>query len=317
MELEKTYTAKFVKERFQEQEHWMLDNLVLECVMGSHAYGCQTQDSDYDVLGLVMDSHKSLYPQAYGYVLNFDPLPNFRNKEVKGEGKRVLLDNGKDCEGSWHSLTDFFNLVENGSPALTEVLFVRQNLVTYRTKVADMMRDNRKLFLSMKMFHSFKGYTFQQLTRLRNGVKKFHETGKCDNSNRLTFFQQYGYDVKMAYHCLRLLDLVDQLLKVGDLDLMRNREECKAIRAGLWGDWNKFETFVDTRLKELESYALNNVVAVPHRPQHEPLHNLLVSCLEEWYGSETKMTKQNNEYVSAKMVWDRLDKLEDAFKNRG
>jgi len=315
MELNKTYTAQFVKERFQEQEHWMLDNLVLECVMGSHAYGCQTGTSDYDVLGLVMDQHKSLYPQSYGYVMNFDPLPTFRNKEVKGEGKRIMLDNGKECEGAWHSLTDFFTLVENGSPALTEVLFVRQNLVTYRTKVADMLRDNRKLFLSMKMFHSFKGYTFQQLSRLRNGVKRWNEEHKCDNSKRQVFFEKYGYDVKMAYHCLRLLDLVDQLLKVGDLDLMRNKEECKAIRAGEWGDWTKFSTFVDTRLVELESYALNNVVAVPNRPQHEPLHNLLVSCLEEWYGSEKTMQKQNTEYVSAKMVWDRLDRLEASMRN--
>jgi predicted nucleotidyltransferase len=309
MELNQTHTARFAKERFQAQEQWMLDNLVLECVMGSHAYGCQTDTSDYDVVGVVMDQHMTLYPQSYGYVLGFDPLPNFRNKEVKGEGKRLTLENGKDCEGAWHSLTDFFNLVENGSPALTEVLFVRQNLVTYRTKVGDMMRDNRKLFLSMKMFHSFKGYCFQQLSRLRNGVKRWNTEHKCDNSNRQVFFEKYGYDVKMSYHCLRLLDLVDQLLKVGDFDLMRNRDECKAMRAGTWGDWPKFENFVDTRLKELEGYALNNVVAVPNRPQHEPLHNLLVSCLEEWYGSEKMMQKQNTEYVSAKMVMDKLDQI--------
>lgn len=307
MELNKTHTATFVKERFQEQEQWMLDNLVLEAVMGSHAYGCQTENSDFDVVGVVMDQHKCLYPQSYGYVLGFDPLPVFHNRECKGEGKRLLLENGKTCEGAWHSLTNFFNLVENGSPALTEVLFVRQNLVTYRTKVADMMRDNRKLFLSMKMFHSFKGYCFQQLSRLRNGVKRWNEEHKCDNSNRQVFFENFGFDVKMAYHCLRLLDLVDQLLKIGDFDLMRNKEECKAMRAGTWGDWDKFYNHVDNRLKELETYALNNVVAVPHRPQHEPLHNLLVNCLEEWYGSESKMAKSGTEYVSAKMVTESLD----------
>jgi predicted nucleotidyltransferase len=308
-ELNKTHTATFVKS-FQEQEQWMLDNLVLECVMGSHAYGCQTDTSDYDVLGVIMDQHKMLYPQSYGYVLGFDKLPKFENKEWKGVGKRLTLEDGKTCEGAWHSLTNFFSLVENGSPALTEVLFVRQNLVTYRTKVADMMRDNRKLFLSMKMFHSFKGYCFQQLNRLRNGVKRWNDEHKCDNTNRQVFFEKYGYDVKMAYHCLRLLDLVDQLLKVGDFDLMRNKEECKAMRAGLWGDWDKFQNHVDTRLTELESYSLNHVVAVSHRPQHEPLHQLLVNCLEEHYGSESTMQKQNTEYVSVKMLMDRLDRIE-------
>ena len=310
MDLNKTHTARFVAERFQPQEKWMLDNLLLECVMGSHAYGCQTENSDDDIVGIIMDQHKSLYPQSYGFILGFDQLPSFDNKECKGVGKRITLDHGKTCEAAWHSITNFFHLVENGSPALTEVLFVRQQLVTYRTTVADMLRDNRKLFLSMKMFHSFKGYCFQQLSRLRNGVRRWNEEHKCDNSNRAVSYEKFGYDIKMSYHCLRLLDLVDQLLKVGDFDLMRNREECKAIRAGNWGDWKKFEIHVETRLTELESYALNNVVAVSNRPQHEPLHELLVKCIEEFYGSADKLIKQTTEFVSTKDVMNKLDRLE-------
>lgn len=305
--LESTYTAKFAKDRFDVNRQWLLPNLVFEGIVGSHSYGCFTEDSDYDIIGLVMDEHKSLFPQSYGYILGFDNLPKFENTEEKGIDKRIKLDNGKMCEGEWHSLTNYFRLVCNGSPSLTELLFVRTPEISFSNKVGYMLRDNRKLFLSMAMFHSLKGYCFQQLTRLKKGVVAWNRDQKCDNNTRKHYFETVGYDCKMAYHCLRLLDLIDQLIKLGDLDLMRNREECKVMRAGEWGSWDKFEKYVGDKLKDLESYTLTNTVAIPNRPQREPLHELLKNCIEEWHGFEVK---QNQEFVSAKSVMDRLDNIE-------
>lgn len=312
---EKSYTQMFVeKGRLDKNLLWLKDNLVLETVMGSHAYGCHNEDSDYDVVGLVMDKHEHLYPQNYGFVLGFDNVPKFSNHEQKGKDKRLVLENGHELEAAWHSLTNFFYLVMNGSPNLTEVLFARRNLVTYGHSVAWMLRDNKRLFLSMRMFHSFKGYCYQQFTRLQREHKRWNDEHKCDNSNRIHLYEQYGYDTKMSYHCLRLLDLVHQLLTEGDLDLMRNKEECKAMRSGSWGSWEKFSEHVERKLSELETLSMTGNVAVPTKPQTGALHELLVKCLEEWYGSEANMTKQNTEYVTAKEVMDELVTMKSLLK---
>ncbi|MFW6219609.1 MAG: DNA polymerase beta superfamily protein [bacterium] len=307
------YTDLFKQHRFNEYEQWLRDNLLMEVVMGSQAYGTNTEDSDYDVVGLVMPKHEHLYPQAYGYVLGFDQLPAFKSKECKGEKLRLVLPNGKDVEGEWNALTNFFYLAGvKGSPSLVETLFVRRNLVTFATPVTWLLRDNRRLFLSMKTYHALKGYAFQQLSRMKRGVARWMETGECENSNRKYFFEQFGYDVKMAYHPLRLLDLCHQLLTENDLDLMRNKEECKTMRRGEWGSFEKFEDHVNKKLSNLEDLALKSPLT--NKPQTQPLHNLLMSCVEEWYGSESKLQRQSTEYVSASDVMNELRELKELMK---
>tara|TARA_Y100000310_G_scaffold331242_1_gene404463 strand:- start:7561 stop:8493 length:933 start_codon:yes stop_codon:yes gene_type:complete len=307
------YTDKFVGRGIKQDEMFIRDNLVMETLMGSQAYGCETKESDFDIVGIVMNPHQHLYPQQYGHILGFDDIPYFKNKDLKGEKQRIVLDNGKDLEGEWHSLTDFFFLAGmKGSPNMIENLFVNRNLITHHDdKISWMLRDNRKLFLSMKSFHAFKGYAFQQLTRSKKALKRWKETGKCDNTNRISSYEKYGMDVKMNYHPLRLLDSCDQIIKIGDLDLQRNKEECKRMRSGDWGTFEDFEVYVTDKIKELDKWVLSNIPAIPHVPAKDSLHNLLMQCIEEWYGSESKQKQQTTEYVSAKDVMDTLRRIED------
>ena len=173
------YTQLFAKQRFTPQEQWIEDNLLLEVISGSHAYGCQTKDSDFDVVGITMNQHQHLFPQNYGYILGFDQIPNFENKECKADNK-ITLETGKDVEAAWHSLSNFFYLVSKGSPNLTEILFVHPTLVTYQHKLGTMIRDRRRDFLSLRMFFSFKGYCFQQLSRIRKEAKRWMLNNEFD-----------------------------------------------------------------------------------------------------------------------------------------
>jgi len=310
------YTDIFVKERFNKKEHWIRENLICEVIMGSQAYGCQTDESDTDIVGVVMNKHEHLFPQAYDYILGFDDIPNFKHKSINGPQGRVVMENGKDLEGSWHSLTDFFFLAaKKGSPNMVELLFTNRNLITFAHPVFWMLKDNRKLFLSMKSFNAFKGYCFQQISRAKRGQKRWEETGECDNSKRKVYYEKYGMDVKQNYHPLRLLDMCDQLIKIGDIDLQRNKEECKSMRRGEWGDsFDDFEKYVMEKLHGLESWCDNNTPAIPHIPQAEPLHVLLGECIEEWYGSFDKGQKGSSEFVSAKDVMEKLNAIEAMVK---
>ncbi len=303
------YTEEFIKKgKFSENDSFIKDNLLYETILGSHAYGCSNLTSDFDIVGIFMDRHIDLYPQEYGMIIGFSEINRFKSKEIKGAGKRIVLDNGRDCEAEWHSLTDFMYLTGiKGSPPLVEALFTKRNLVTVSSDIGWMLRDNRKLFISAKTFHAFKGYAFGQLSKIRKGFL----SKKADNSTRQTFIDKYGYDTKMSYHLLRLIDEIEQILTTNDIDLMRNRDECIAMRNGVWGSFEKLESTFNKRLEELESLLLKGVV--PMQPQSGGIFKLLQNCIEMHYGSKHV---KNTEYVSAKMVMDKLDALENYINRK-
>jgi hypothetical protein len=109
------------------------------------------------------------------------------------------------------------------------------------------------------------------------------------NLSRLKDVVECGYSLKFAYHCVRLMNEVEQILVEGDLDLLRNREQLKSIRRGEW------------TLEELEAYFTNKEHALetaysqsrlPHGPDEEKIKNLLLECLSMHYGSLDGAIKQ-------------------------
>jgi uncharacterized protein len=299
------YTDFFVNAgKFKEDEVFIKDNLVLETMMGSHAYGCNNENSDYDIVAFFMDRHIDLFPQSYGKILGFDTLNPIGYKECKGEKERIVVpDKNKPCEGEWQSLTKFFKQAGlGGSPLMIETLFARRNFVTYGHNIGWMLRDNRRLFLSARTFHAFKGYSIGQLDRIGRGFKN----QKSDNLSRQIFIEKFGYDVKMAYHLLRLLDEIDQMLTTNDIDLQRNNTECLCMRAGEWGSFEKLESYCASKLLGLEGLLVKGVV--PTEPQSAKLHQLLNNCIEQFYGTHDNV--KGTEYVSAKEIKEQLDRIE-------
>jgi hypothetical protein len=289
------YTQWFAQNgKFQKQEQWLVDNLMLESIVGSHAYGCQTDKSDYDIMGIVLPKHEHLYPQKYGFVLGFDNIPKFERKELKG--KKILIDN-KLFEAEWVSLIEFFVQAGlKGSPNLIECLFVKRELVTVGTKMGWYLRDNRRLFISMKTFHAFKGYANGQMHRIRQR--------NPETAERKLLIEKNGYDTKMAYHTLRLLDQLEQILTTNDIDLMRNKEEHKLMRQGEWGNFERFDKEFQRRMDNVSD--LSTKCNLPQQPQDGALKKILLEILEEHY-SENSETQLHEEYISCKDVNSKLD----------
>jgi hypothetical protein len=49
------YTEQFIKQgKFNKEEVFIKDNLLLETIMGSNAYGCNTPESDLYIVGIFM-----------------------------------------------------------------------------------------------------------------------------------------------------------------------------------------------------------------------------------------------------------------------
>ena len=109
-------------------------------------------------------------------------------------------------------------------------------------------------------------------------LKKFEE---CD-SVRYNDIRNNGYSTKFAYHVVRLINEVEQILVEGDLDITRNREQLKSIRRGEWKEEDIRKWF------EEKEVALEKVYAeckLQHSPDEQQVKTLLLECLEHHYGN--------------------------------
>ncbi len=111
------------------------------------------------------------------------------------------------------------------------------------TKIGQMVRDARRSFLHKGSWHTFKGYAYSQMHKM---------TSKDPIGKRRELVDKFGFDVKFAYHTVRLLDEAEQILTEGDIDLRRNREQLKAIRRGDWTEQDIRDHFA-RKEKELET----------------------------------------------------------------
>jgi hypothetical protein len=159
------------------------------------------------------------------------------------------------------------------NPNMLDSLFTPDRCVLHMTPVAQMVRENRHLFLHKGAWHKFKGYSYAQVHKMKN---------KEPEGKRKELVEKFGFDVKFAYHVVRLLDEVEQILTEGTIDLERNREQLKSIRRGEWTEEDIMGYFT-RKEKELESAYTNS--KLPHVPQEEKIKQLLVNCLEQHFGS--------------------------------
>ena len=101
-------------------------------------------------------------------------------------------------------------------------------------------------------------------------------------SSRLNLVRKFGFDTKYAYHTVRLMLEAEQILSTGDLILDRDAALYKAIREGEWS-LERVEEFFNEKERYLED--LYGKSTLPYTADEDAIRTLLLSCLEEHYGS--------------------------------
>jgi len=138
----------------------------------------------------------------------------------------------------------------------------------------------RVVFLHKGCWATFKGYAYGQMHKIRT---------KKPEGKRKIIVDQFGYDVKFAYHVVRLLNEVEQLLVEENLDLTKNSEQLKSIRRGEW-PLEKLEEYFARKEADLESYYLKS--KLPDLPRVDVIRGLLMECLEQQFGSLGSLVNQ-------------------------
>ena len=274
-----------------------------EVLMGSVAYGVKSKDSDYDVYGFCIPPKHIIFPHLNGEILGFGRqnkrFDQWQQQHIKETNNKLQYDI------TIYNIVRYFHLCMENNPNIIDSLFVPRRCVLHSTQVGNLVRENRKLFLHKGAWFKFKGYAYSQ-------VHKMKSKDPAPDSNRYEMIEKFGYDVKFAYHVVRLLNEIEQILIENDLDLERNNEQLKSIRRGEWTEDQIVEYF-EKKEKELEPLYTNS--KLQHSPDEDKIKALLLECLEMHYGSLDNAINKN---ISVeKIIFDMsnyLDKLARELK---
>lgn len=295
-----SYFKKAYKQGLIDPPDFVVYNLLYEVIMGSMSYGVSTDRSDMDIYGITVPRRTTVFPHETGnYITHFDSIP--KNFKVYQKHHVKSKDGKQEFDFCVTSIIDFFKKCMNGTPNMIDSLYVKRRFVTYTSQIGELIRENRKLFLSKKLWHSFKGYAYSQLNKME--IKEPNPDGK-----RFWMYEKFGYDVKFAYNVVRLIDEIEQILIEEDLDLQRSRRKLIYIRNG---GWTKAEVINYFETKEMILEKVHHDSKLPHKPRIEEIRALLMKCLSMFFADEKLMTKNDNYY---KLVLEEIgDKINQSL----
>lgn len=270
---------ELVEKKIAHPPQWLPNNIHYLTMMGSVAYGVSSDTSDCDVYGFGIPPKDEIFPHLRGEIIGFGTQKHrfgqYQEHHLKDEFANA--GKGKEYDLTIYNIVDYFQLIMKNNPNMIDSLFTPDNCVLHITRIGTMVREKRRIFLHKGCWHTFKGYAYAQMKKLGNKQRQ--------SSKRQEMVEKYGMDLKFAYHIVRLLNEVEQIMVEGDLDLMRNREQLKAIRRGDWTE-EQIQDYFTKKESELETVYNNS--KLPWGPDEAEIKALLLECLEEHYGSLSK-----------------------------
>jgi len=250
---------------------FLVDNCMYLTRMGSEAYGVSTGTSDVDIYGWCIPPKDVIFPHLAGQIDGFgrqkQKFEQWQQHHIKDS------ETSKEYDFAIYNIVKYFQLCMENNPNMVDSLFVPQFCIIHSTQVSTLVRDNKKLFLHKGSWKKFKSYAYAQLHKM---------SSKDPIGKRKEIREQYGFDVKFAYHIVRLLDEAEQILVYGDIDLQRNREHLKAIRRGEVSEAD-IRYWAAEKEKSLEKLYIDS--KLQYSPDEDKIKSLLLNCLEIHYGN--------------------------------
>lgn len=139
---------------------------------GSHAYGTQTPESDLDLRGIVIAPdyiRSSLFKNFEQYEgKDFYSVkglkPEIISKRVKQRTSKDLIPN--EVDSTIYELKKAIKLISDNNPNMMELLYCDEEDILYADQEFEKLRDQRDVFLSLKMKFTYTGYARAQLERI-------------------------------------------------------------------------------------------------------------------------------------------------------
>ena len=237
------------------------DDLVLLGYRGSVAHAMYMPNSDpnsvddIDLMGIF------LFPKE-----NYLGLNHGKETVEKFIGKYDMV---------FYEFKKFVRLLLKSNPNVLGMLWLKENQYLYKTKVGQMLIDNRDLFSSKLAYKSFTGYAYSQLKRMEHSVTKGYMGEK-----RKKLVEKYFFDPKNASHCIRLLKMGVEFLSSGELNVFRH--DATMLLDIKTGKWSLEEIKLEAeRLFKLadEAYVRSKL---PEKPDYKKINKIVINVMRDY-----------------------------------
>lgn len=292
---------KLSQKGFINPPTFVISNTMYECIVGSVAYGVSDEFSDFDITGFCIPPRDVVFPHLRGEIEGFG-----RNKQrFTGWQEHHIYDadalngKGRTYDLNIYNIVHYVFLCMENNPNMVTSLYVPRGCILHSTPVSEKIRENRDRFLHKGSWPKYKGYSYSQRHKMR---------GKNPIGKRLKIRDKYGYDVKFAYHMVRLLYEVEMILNEGTIDIQRHKEHLKAIRHGEVAEEDVLK-WCDEKEAALERAYENS--KLPWGPDEDGIKTLLLECLEHHYGSLDAVITKPNELTQ---MLDKITQITDKYK---
>jgi uncharacterized protein len=218
------------------------DNIILEGITGSKAYGLDTETSDTDIKGIYLVDTRNVLSMDW----NFD-------KQTK---------NHTVPDWEYHEVQKFMKLAQDSNPTILELLFLED--YTILTPVGKLLVDNRHLFLSQMVRKKYGGYALSQAKSLATNDGKY-------GNGRANRYEKH------TRHCFRLLYQGRELLETGNLTVRVTPEVREELFAIGKKSPDEVVTLFEEKFKEFDT--IESVL--PEKVDKEAINNLLLQIREE------------------------------------
>jgi predicted nucleotidyltransferase len=170
-----------------------------------------------------------------------------------------------------YSARKLAHLMLKGNPNVLGLMWLPDSCVLKAHPLWKNWLENRRAFLGPIVHKSFAGYAYSQLHRLGSP-----NTRGYMGRERKELFQRYGYDLKNAAHCLRLLRMGCELMETGDMHVDRtdiDAAELIEVKAGGW-TLGQVQREAERGFKRMQQAAERSML--PEHPDLERVERLLV-----------------------------------------
>lgn len=226
----------------------------LKGLVGSHAYGYATQESDEDWMSV--------------YMAGLDSYFGLKSANTS----HSVSD---DLDQTDYEFKKFVSLCCNFNPNVVPLLFLKKEAYDSQTNVFGWrLVEANKMFLTKKSYHSLRGYATSQEKKSRHGV-----TEKLGQKRKL-LVEKYGYDVKAAAHTVRLLRLAKHLYLYNEVNLEEAAEECMQYRSGFYSK-QEFEHRFNELLMQVD--LIYESCNLPESVDMKEVNSFCVNFMKDWF----------------------------------
>jgi len=130
---------------------WIVDNTIIFGKAGSHSYGLNSPESDFDFKGIAIPNREFFH----GFIKRFE------QEEIKKQ-------KDSNIELVIYEIRKFFTLCADNNPNIAELLWLDPSDYLKVTSIGEKIIAARDSFLSKRARFSFAGYAFGQLHKIKS-----------------------------------------------------------------------------------------------------------------------------------------------------